>query len=191
MRRPFFLLIMAGAPMAAIGAQPTTGRIDGRVLPPGNGVPLVGGEPQAGVSVVLQAFADTMTVRTVRTDAAGKFVIDSLPPDRYRLRVQPARHFGASASLRELAVHVRSGRTVRVQLLGWRTPVAADGSGCGERELDHPAGIERGGPLRPVANGAAVLMTLRPGEQGIKTQYALLDGCRPAPLSERGAAPPR
>lgn len=184
MRMHRMLAIALLAPVFSVGAQKTTGRIEGQAKDPESG------EALPGAHVVLFAPRDTTFVRAVTSDSAGRFSFGGLRGDQYRLQLTHARL--DSLGLPPLAASLRlpRGQMRRVTLGEKRSPALADGF-CGENPFDHPAGIEIANIDRTVGNGAAQLATMRPGEQGINTQYTLVQGCRRAPLSEQGVVPPR
>jgi hypothetical protein len=184
MRMYRVLAIALLAPVVSVGAQQATGRIEGQAKDPQSGAPL------PGAQVVLFAPRDTTFVRAVTTDSAGRFSFAGLRGDQYRMQITHARL--DSLGLPPLAASLRlpRGQMRRVTLGEKRVPALAAGS-CGENQFDHPAGIEIANIARTVGNGAAQLATMRPGDQGINTQYTLVEGCRRAPLSEQGLVPPR
>ncbi len=191
MRRHPMLALSVLVPAFSVGAQqvspttPATGRIAGRVNDPQSG------QPAVGANVVLRVRGDTIVVRAVTTDAAGAFVFDSLAPGRYRLQAAVTGLDSAGQALLGMDVRLASGRRRHVTLA--RPPQSAFAAGpCGEDINAHPSSTEIIGLPFGVQGGAsgATLARIRPGDQGLKAQYTVVEGCRPVPLSERGVLPP-
>lgn len=182
-------LVACVLPMLSLGAQHApnernTGRIAGRVALPFTAAAV------EGATIRLVGADDSTFTQTTTSDADGRFVLPAIPAGRYVVTAAHPSLDSSRVARRTFAVRVQRGRSAQVYL-GYNSPMRPANVACGENPLDHPAGTEVLAPERPVGNGAARLVALRPGDQGNRTQYALVEGCRPAPLSEKqGGTPP-
>lgn len=179
MRYARTLALLAALPMWTLGAQrANVGRIVGSVRDVQTGRPL----PNA--RVVLSAPDDSVVLRSVETDAAGKFSLDGVAPARYRIRALHARLDQFDLPSLDYIVQVRRGALVRATLGSPTYKPVSEADGCGESLTAHPGSIEMTGATTAVSGGAAQAAALR-GPDGIKAQYSLVEGCRKAPLSEK------
>lgn len=173
------LAAMLVLPMWTLGAQKSeSGRIVGLVRDVQTGRPL------SKAKVVLSAPDDSVVLRSVETDAAGKFSLDGVAPARYRIRALHARLDQFDLPSLDYIVQVRRGGLVRATLGNATYPPVSEANGCGESLSAHPGSIEMTGATTAVSGGAAQAAALR-GPDGIKAQYSLVEGCRKAPLSEK------
>lgn len=187
MRKSFVML--AGAvllntlPVVGLAAQ-SFGRIVGTVRD------VTTGKPLPNAVVVMSRPSDTLALRQVRTDSAGRFTLDSLSPARYRLQAAHPRLDAYDVPSLDFELSVRRSGTTYTTLGGLLPDSRTGNAACTDGMETNPNGMEMTGLSRPVSGGAAQLAVLRPGEQGTKTQYTLVEGCRAAPISER-PVPPR